>query len=199
MNASFGAGLAAIQVGIDKSIFVIKAELYKSTSCGLLEDIKLPGAIVFINPKIDILDKETFIWKEACLSVDNIEEKVSRYKKIKISYLDLSGMAQEVVLHNELAGVIQHEADHLDGIVFIKRLSLRKQKSIKNKILRKRQEKIQLSIRQRKREKREIVAEAKKDKKEPIPGYRAVPKAGKISFKQKKKTGKVYGKMKKKH
>jgi peptide deformylase len=199
MNASFGAGLAAIQVDVSKAICVIKSNLYKDSGCMLSEDTKLPGAIVLINPKIDILGKETFVWKEACLSIDDVEEEVTRYKKIKVCYSNLSGIPQEAILYNEIAAVVQHETDHLNGTVFIDRLSLRKQKSIKNKIFRKRQEKIRLSTRQQKREKREIAAEAKKDKKEPVPGYRALSIGKKVSFKKKKKTGKLYGKMKKKH
>jgi peptide deformylase len=194
MTASFGAGLAAIQIGVAKSICVIKKGLYSNDP--LPEDSELPGAIVLVNPEVEILDEEMFQWREACLSVDNIEEEVSRYRKINIRYTDLSGSKQEFTLQDQIAGVVQHETDHLIGKVFIDRLSLRRQKKIKNKILRRRQEETRVLIRERKRQKREQALENAQNKAVPVPGFRGLSKGKGKAASKKKKTGKTYGRNK---
>lgn len=112
MYYSNGIGLAASQVGIDMRLVVIDISNQEQKS----ELIKL------INPEIIEGDGE-FVMEEGCLSVPEIRDEVKRYKKIKFKYLDENGENQEVEDEGLLARVVQHEIDHLDGIVFLDRLS----------------------------------------------------------------------------
>ncbi len=104
------AGLAAIQVGVDKRVFCILKE-----NDGKFE--------IMINPEIKIFNDEKVLDIEGCLSVPTKEGRVSRYKKIKVKYLDRNGKIQKVVYRNQEAREIQHEYDHLEGILFTDKLS----------------------------------------------------------------------------
>ena len=103
------AGLASIQVGIDKRVFCILKE-----ESGEFE--------IMINPEIKLLKDEKVIDIEGCLSVPNKEGRVSRYKKIKVKYLDRNGKIKKGVFRNQEAREIQHEYDHLEGILFTDKL-----------------------------------------------------------------------------
>jgi len=195
MTASLGAGLAATQIGVAKSMCVIKKGLYANDP--LPEDSLMPGATILINPEVDILDEEMFQWREACLSVDDVEEEVARYRKINIRYTDLSDNKQEFILQDQISGVVQHETDHLIGKVFIDRLSLRRRKKVKHKILRRKQEETRVLAHERKREKREQAQERAQNKEDPTPGFRVSVKGKRKASSKKKKTGKTYGRMKK--
>jgi peptide deformylase len=195
MAAALGAGLAATQLGITKSMCVIKAGLYVDNP--MPADLVIPGAIVLVNPEIEILDEEMFTWREACLSVDDIEEEVSRHRKINIRYTDLSDNKQEFILQDQISGVVQHETDHLIGKVFIDRLSLRRQKKIKNKIFKRKQEELRELAIKRKKQKREYALENAQNNEVPIPGFRDPSKKKGKTTSKKKKTGKTYGRMKK--
>lgn len=104
------AGLASIQVGVDKRVFCILKE-----SSGEFE--------LMINPEIKILNNDKVVDVEGCLSIPNFEGRVSRYKKVKVKYLDREGKTQKAVFKNQEAREIQHENDHLDGILFTDKLS----------------------------------------------------------------------------
>lgn len=104
-----GIGLAAVQVGILKRIFVI--------------DIPETGKYTFINPKIIDRSTETQVFEEGCLSLPGIASEVERSKSIKIEYLDVDGNQQKLEVDGFLATAIQHEYDHLEGILFVDRLS----------------------------------------------------------------------------
>lgn len=104
------AGLASIQVGIDKRVFCILRE-----ESGEFE--------IMINPEIKILKDDRVIDIEGCLSVPNKEGRVSRNKKIKVKYLDRNGKVKKAVFRNQEAREIQHEYDHLEGILFTDKLS----------------------------------------------------------------------------
>jgi len=112
MKEKDGAGLAAPQVGKNIRIFVI-AHQEKS--------------IFFINPKITKRSWKRVVEEEGCLSVvdetgELIFDKVSRHKKINAIYYDRKGKMKKIVAEDFLARVIQHETDHLDGILFIDRV-----------------------------------------------------------------------------
>jgi peptide deformylase len=99
-----GVGLAAPQIGQNIRLIVIR---YKDDN------------LAMINPKII---KKSFLkeWdEEGCLSVPNIFGDVKRCKKITIKYLDTSGQEQKLIGEGFLARVVQHEVDHLDGVLFI--------------------------------------------------------------------------------
>jgi peptide deformylase len=107
-NVSAG-GIAAPQVGVNKRVFHV---LNYDTNKWQL----------FINPEVTPLGFVKTITKEGCLSVPNIEEDVMRYKKIKVKYQNIKGDWKTEKYSDLNAVSIQHELDHLDGILFIDRI-----------------------------------------------------------------------------
>jgi peptide deformylase len=108
-----GIGLAAIQVGIAKR--VITMDLAKK------DEPRNPQ--VFINPEIVWTSEETAVYEEGCLSIPEQYEEVERPAQVKVKYLDLEGAAQQVDASGLLATCLQHEIDHLDGVLFIDHIS----------------------------------------------------------------------------
>tara|TARA_B110000211_G_C14055327_1_gene543049 strand:+ start:1525 stop:2046 length:522 start_codon:yes stop_codon:yes gene_type:complete len=123
MYAAPGIGLAAIQVGIPKRIIVI--DLSK-------EEEKKP--LYFVNPKIIIKSKNNSTYEEGCLSVPGQFAEIERPDKCNINYLDYNGNSQELKAVGLLATCIQHEMDHLEGILFIDYLSKLKKNFIVKKL-----------------------------------------------------------------
>tara|TARA_B100001115_G_C15752508_1_gene368103 strand:- start:194 stop:841 length:648 start_codon:yes stop_codon:yes gene_type:complete len=120
MISSFGAGIAAPQVGFSLAVCVISKNYVPSLQT---EDHLNNSAVVLINPKIVPKDKETFQWEESCLSVPQVVAKVKRHANISLSYQNLSGDKIEVDLTGVESATVQHEADHLIGKLFIHRLT----------------------------------------------------------------------------
>ena len=118
-----GIGLAAIQIGIPKRVIVI--DLSK-------EEKKKP--LYFINPKIIIKSKNNSTYEEGCLSVPGQFAEVDRPDQCHISYLDYEGKKKELRAEGLLATCIQHEMDHLEGILFIDYLSKLKKNFIVKKL-----------------------------------------------------------------
>ena len=195
MIAALGIGLAAPQVGISKALCVIKNGLYESP---MPVDPVLSEVLVLVNPLIEILDeKETFQWREACLSVDNTEAVVTRYKQIKLSYTDLGNNKHSFLLYDHMAGVIQHETDHLIGKVFIDRLPPKKYREAKSKILSRKREEARLYAKLLKKQKREEALERAQNEEPPRAGFRALPKEKSAQHRLKKrKISKNFGKNK---
>jgi peptide deformylase len=108
-----GIGLAAIQVGVPKR--VITMDLAKK------EGPKEPR--VFINPQVLWRSEETAIYEEGCLSIPEFFEEVERPLRVRAKYLDLDGKEQDVEADGLLATCLQHEIDHLDGVLFIDHIS----------------------------------------------------------------------------
>ena len=131
MYASHGIGLAAVQVGVLKRIMVVdvgnRTERYED-----LEDSE-PNPIFFINPEIIESSDDTQDFDEGCLSFPGQYASVTRPQKIKIKYLDYHGKEQILEADGIQSICIQHEMDHLDGIVFVDHIS----KIKKDMILRK--------------------------------------------------------------
>lgn len=109
-----GCGIAAPQVGVNKKIFIV--EVLGEDENG--EEIVEFPLTVFINPKILEYSEEKDIQYEGCLSVDGFFAKVERSKKIKIEYIDLNGKKHIEEFEDFPARAIQHEYDHLGGIVY---------------------------------------------------------------------------------
>ncbi|MER3581328.1 MAG: peptide deformylase [Patescibacteria group bacterium] len=103
MRENNGVGLAANQIGIDLSIFI--AETGKEI-------------LTFINPKIIKLEGKEILMEEGCLSLPKIWGYIKRYPKISIEYLDLWGKKRKLTAKGLLSQIIQHEIDHLNGILF---------------------------------------------------------------------------------
>jgi len=108
-----GIGLAAIQVGVAKR--VVTMDLSKK------EDNHEPQ--VFINPEIVWQSDETAKYEEGCLSIPEYYEEVERPARVKVKYLDLDGKAHETEVKGLLATCLQHEIDHINGVLFIDHLS----------------------------------------------------------------------------
>jgi len=124
MYAANGIGLAAIQIGIPKRIIVM--DISKD------ENKKEPR--YFVNPIIQNKDKIKSIYEEGCLSVPNQFAEIERPKNCDIEYLDYYGNKQILKAEGLLATCIQHEMDHLEGILFIDYLSKLKKSMIIKKL-----------------------------------------------------------------
>lgn len=128
-----GVGLAANQVGVLQRVLVIDTDY---SIDGEEEEIRRyvdQNPLTIINP--EILEKRgDILFKEGCLSVPGFTEEVKRYKKVKLKFQDVKGKTHELDADGLLAVAIQHEIDHLDGKLFIDRLSMVKRNLIKGKI-----------------------------------------------------------------
>jgi peptide deformylase len=113
MYAAPGIGLAAIQIGVPKRVIVM--DLAKK------DDPKEPR--VFINPQVLSQSDERATYEEGCLSIPEFYEEVERPSKVRVSFLDLDGAGQELEASGLLATCLQHEIDHLDGVLFIDHIS----------------------------------------------------------------------------
>ena len=113
MYAAPGIGLAAIQVGVPRQVIVMD----------LARQEDPPEPRFFVNPEILWASDETALYEEGCLSVPEVYDEVARAAQVRLRYLDYNG--QEVVEEAEglFAVCIQHEMDHLKGVLFIDHLS----------------------------------------------------------------------------
>jgi peptide deformylase len=118
-----GIGLAAIQVGVPRR--VVTMDLAKK------EDEKEPR--VFINPEILWKSEEKAIYEEGCLSIPEFYEEVERPTQVRVKYLDLEGREQELEANGLLATCLQHEIDHLNGVLFIDYISRLKRERVVKK------------------------------------------------------------------
>jgi peptide deformylase len=127
MYAAPGAGLAAIQVGFDKSIIIydsLPGETEKSLQ-------------VLLNPKILESDGEIISENEGCLSVPDFTSNVKRPSLVLVEGIDREGSPLRIEAEGYLAIVLQHEIDHLNGILFIDRISSLKRELYKRRIKKK--------------------------------------------------------------
>ncbi len=123
MYGAPGIGLAAIQIGVPKR--VITADLAKK------DEPRAPQ--VFINPEILSRSDELSTYEEGCLSIPEIHEDVERPATVRVRYLDRDGKPHEVDAEGLLATCLQHEIDHLDGVLFIDHISKLKRDRIVKK------------------------------------------------------------------
>lgn len=130
-----GIGLAAIQVGVPKRILVI--DLQEPLEEGG-EPVRAPR--VFINPELSEHSETEVPYTEGCLSVPDQFAEVDRPDRIKARWLDENGKPHEEVIEGLLATCLQHEMDHLEGILFIDHLSRLKRDMILKKLAKQRKE-----------------------------------------------------------
>ena len=129
MYSSNGVGLAAPQVGLSIRLFVIDTNPFADDYPDG-KDFKE----VFINARISEYFGEEFSFNEGCLSVPDLREDVSRKSHIKIEYFDRSFTKKEIIYDGIRARVIQHEYDHLEGVLFVDKVSSLKKMIIKGKL-----------------------------------------------------------------
>ena len=136
MYAAKGVGLAAPQIGLSVRLFVIDATPFLDDEN--MNDFELNSIKnfkkVFINPKI--IEENGNLWEfnEGCLSIPEIREDVSRRSKIVIEYFDENFQSNTLELSGLAARVVQHEYDHVEGILFIDHISSLKKRLIKGKL-----------------------------------------------------------------
>jgi peptide deformylase len=117
-----GIGLAAVQIGVAKRVVTMDL-------AGKDEE-KAP--MVFLNPEIVWESEEMKPWNEGCLSIPEYYEDVERPDRVRVRYMDLDGKAVEIEADGLLSVCLQHEIDHLDGVLFIDHLSrLKRERCIK--------------------------------------------------------------------
>lgn len=129
MYAADGVGLAAPQIGKNIRLFVVDASPWGEAEPEL-EDFRK----AFINPDIYWRSDDESLFCEGCLSIPNINEDVSRPSTIKIRYMDENFVEHDEEFSGRAARVIQHEYDHLEGIMFTDKLSPLRRTLLKSKL-----------------------------------------------------------------
>jgi len=119
LHAYGGIGLAAPQIGVGYRLAII--EIDNTTS--RYGEIEHTPFDVYINPTITVIEQETAGYWEGCLSIPNLRGFVERPQNIKVTYVDRSGKPATLDAHGFNATVFQHEFDHLDGILYVDRIS----------------------------------------------------------------------------
>ena len=140
MHDASGIGLAAIQVGVSKRVIVMDLSPSDPVDDGESEDrydlseLKDEPIRYFVNPEIIWTSEEMSNYQEGCLSVPGFYDDVERPQACKVTYLDYQGHPQELDCDGLLATCIQHEMDHLNGVVFLDHLSRLKRDMIVKKL-----------------------------------------------------------------
>jgi peptide deformylase len=127
MYAAPGIGLAAIQVA--QPVRLITMDLAKKNENGEVN----PQPQVFINPEILSASEETSVYEEGCLSIPEFYEEVERPARVRVRFTDLGGKMHEEDAEGLYATCIQHEIDHLNGVLFIDYLSRLKRDRVQRK------------------------------------------------------------------
>ena len=130
MYAAPGIGLAAVQVGVLKRIIVID----------LSKDGQKKDPLFIVNPQITFKSDKLISYEEGCLSIPNQFAEVKRPSSCKVNFLDYNGKKREMNADGLLATCIQHEVDHLNGVLFIDHLSKLKKDIIIKKTKKQRKE-----------------------------------------------------------
>ena len=136
MYAANGVGLAAPQIGLSIRVFVIDASPFVDEENMSVKEIETINTFkkVFINP--NIISEQGNLWdfNEGCLSIPDVREDISRKEKISINFFDENFEPQKLKLNGLAARVVQHEFDHIEGVLFTDHLSSLKKRLIKNRL-----------------------------------------------------------------
>lgn len=127
MDASDGVGLAAPQIGKNLRLFVIDSTLFA-------EEGEQGFRKAFINPVIVEETGTEWAYEEGCLSIPDIREDVDRRPTVKLEYQEADGTVKTEVFEGMTARVIQHEYDHIEGVLFIDHISAFKRQLLKGKL-----------------------------------------------------------------
>ncbi|MBV9832881.1 MAG: peptide deformylase [Alphaproteobacteria bacterium] len=130
MHAAPGIGLAAPQIGVLKRVIVLEIDR---------EETKV-GPLFMANPEIIDASEDDAVYNEGCLSVPEHYADVTRPAEVTVRYLDRDGQKQELKCDGLLSTCVQHEIDHLDGILFIDKISALKRNMILRKLVKERKE-----------------------------------------------------------
>ena len=125
MHDAPGIGLAASQIGVMKRLVVID----------LAKKDEPPQPQYFVNPEIVWSSEEKSTYEEGCLSIPEYYEEVERPASVRVRFLDRDGAPQEILAEGLLATAIQHEIDHLDGVLFIDHISKLKRDRVTKKFV----------------------------------------------------------------
>ena len=112
-----GVGIAAPQVYVSKRVIIVA-----SRPNPRYPDAPEMDAVVMVNPEILEKSESTILGEEGCLSVPNERGQVARAEMVRVKYLTLQGKLVETVFHGFPARIVQHEVDHLDGVLFVERI-----------------------------------------------------------------------------
>lgn len=136
MEASHGVGLAAPQIGLPIRLFVIDASPFGEDEDLSVEEQEFLKSFrkTFINAKIIEETGDKWSFNEGCLSIPGVREDILRHKQLTISYLDENFVPQELTVDGLAARIIQHEYDHIEGILFTDKLSAFKKRLLKGKL-----------------------------------------------------------------
>ena len=130
MYAAHGVGLAAPQINQGIRLFLIDTSPFFDDK----ESEGLPLKAVFINPVITLQDGDEWLFSEGCLSIPDIREDINRRSSITIEYLDEKFQKHTQIYDGVTARVIMHEYDHLNGVLFIDKISPLRKRVLKGKL-----------------------------------------------------------------
>jgi peptide deformylase len=136
MYGAYGVGLAAPQIGLSIRLFIVDTEPFaEDDSLTVEEQEALKGfKKTFINAQILEEEGEPWAFSEGCLSIPNVREDVTRQPRITIRYQDENFEFHEETYEGLIARVIQHEYDHIEGVLFTDKLSSFKKRLLKSKL-----------------------------------------------------------------
>lgn len=136
MYASSGVGLAAPQIGLSIRLFIIDASPFSEDNKLDIDERNSLSTFkkVFINPELITTTNNLNTFNEGCLSIPDVREDVVRENEILIKFFDQNFKKHELILNGLRARVVQHEFDHIQGILFTDKLSTFKKKLIKSKL-----------------------------------------------------------------
>lgn len=127
-----GVGLAAVQVGVHQRLVTIDVS----------HEDEARKPMVFVNPEVLWRSEDMNVYEEGCLSIPDYYEEVERPAKVKVRFTNLAGEPQEIDADGLLATCLQHEIDHLDGVLFIDHLSRLKRDRVTRKFAKLAREKL---------------------------------------------------------
>lgn len=134
MYAAPGIGLAAVQVGVAKRVLVIDLQRRGEVVEEGVEPADVREPRYFVNPEIVWESDESGVYNEGCLSVPELYGDVERPLRVRAKWLDYDGVAHEEELDGLMATCLQHEMDHLEGVLFFDHLSKLKRDMIVKKL-----------------------------------------------------------------
>ena len=131
-----GIGLAAIQIAVARRVIVVDVARREAGEGENPEEIvEKKNPIFLVNPEIIRVSDETSVYQEGCLSIPEFYADVERPARVKIGYLDRMGARQELETGGLLATCLQHEIDHLNGVLFIDHISRLKRERVVKKFI----------------------------------------------------------------